>query len=184
MKQNTNKEKTKEKPAEDQNNSETKTDSNQEELNELKEKYAELENDLAKERANLLNYQNNERIRTEQRLQSAEKNLLFELIAIIDNFEHTIQSLKKNALPENDNFLKGIEIIYNQFKMFLSSRQCNSYDSLNETFDPSLHEAFEMLEDSSLPDNTIKEEICKGYTYKDNIIRPAKVKVIQNKQNN
>ncbi len=151
------------------------------ETEKLKESLVNAENQLAKERACLLNYQKDELDRATKRTEYYEKCLLLELISIIDNFEHTVQSLAKQKTEQNKNILLGVEMIYKQFKNFLAQKNCQSYDSLNQTFNPSLHEAIESVVSKEFPDNTISEEIQKGYTYKDQVLRPAKVRVVENK---
>lgn len=142
----------------------------------------QLENQIIKERANLLNYQQDENIRFEKRLTEKEKGLLFEILSIIDNFEHTLKALSEHKQKDNQDIILGIEMIYKQFKKFLNDKDCQSFESLNQEFNPSLHEAIETIKDEKMKNNTICEEISKGYTYKDLILRPAKVKVIQNEQ--
>ncbi len=154
------------------------------ELEQLNQKINELENQLAKERANLLNYQAGESARSQNKITTYEKNLLFELIHIIDNFEHTIQMLKKQKDVSNESFLQGVEMIYNQFLSFLASKNCHCYESLDKPFDPNIHEALSTIEDQAKQENIVIEELCKGYTHNNAVLRPAKVKVVKNKQNN
>lgn len=154
------------------------------ELEQLTQRVNDLENQLAKERANLLNYQSSENARYQNKIASYEKNLLFDLINIIDNFEHTIQMLKKQKDASNESFLQGVEMIYNQFLSFLASKNCHCYESLDKPFDPNIHEALSTIEDQTRQENIVAEELCKGYTHHNAVLRPAKVKVVKNKQNN
>jgi len=109
-----------------------------------------------------------------------ERNIILEILSVVDNFDLLIKNLNQN---QKDEYLDGIKLIYNQLIGFLKHHQCISYDSLNQIFDPNLHEAIESISDESKENNLIVEEVQKGYKLDDIILRPAKVKVIINKTN-
>ncbi len=132
------------------------------------------------ERANLLNYQRDENERISKMLILKERNIILEILSVVDNFDLLIKNLNQN---QKDEYLDGIKLIYNQLIGFLKHHQCISYDSLNQIFDPNLHEAIESISDESKENNLIVEEVQKGYKLDDIILRPAKVKVIINKTN-
>ncbi len=126
------------------------------------------------ERANLLNYQRDETSRLTYALSLSERNMLLEIIIILDNFDLIL----KNS-DVNSEYFKGIKMIYDQFVSFLNRHQCFSFESLNQVFDPNLHEAVEMVKDDTKENNIVVEEVKKGYKLNDQIIRPSLVKVNQ-----
>lgn len=128
------------------------------------------------ERANLLNYQRDESERVSKMLVLNERNMILEILSIIDNFD----LLMKNVKLDDDEVLQGVKLIFNQLIDWLNKHNCQSFDSLNQTFDPNKHEAIETIKDESQTNNLIIEEIRKGYKWNDNILRPAKVKVVIN----
>jgi molecular chaperone GrpE len=130
------------------------------------------------ERANLLNYQSSEQERISKMVNQNEKNILLEILSIIDNFELLIKNLDKK-----DDYTEGINLIYDQLNSFLKKHNCISFESVNTKFDPNLHEAIEMVKDDKKENNLIIEEVQKGYKLNDSILRPAKVKVIINSKN-
>jgi molecular chaperone GrpE len=101
----------------------------------------------------------------------SERNILIEILNIIDNFDLLIKNLK------SDETLTGIKLVYDQLVSFLNRHQCFSFESLGQIFDPNLHEAIEMIQDETKDSNAIIEEVQKGYRLDDVVIRPAKVKV-------
>lgn len=130
------------------------------------------------ERANFLNYQRDENERISKMITLNERNILLEIISIVDNFDLLIKNLDQN---KGDEYINGINLIYNKLGEFLNHHQCFAYNSLNQIFDPNLHEAIESISDETKENNIIVEEIQKGYKLNDIILRPAKVKVIINK---
>ncbi|MDD4784106.1 MAG: nucleotide exchange factor GrpE [Candidatus Paceibacterota bacterium] len=128
----------------------------------------------------MLNYQRDENERISKMLILKERNIILEILSVVDNFDLLIKNLNQN---QKDEYLDGIKLIYNQLIGFLKHHQCISYDSLNQIFDPNLHEAIESISDESKENNLIVEEVQKGYKLDDIILRPAKVKVIINKTN-
>lgn len=129
------------------------------------------------ERANLLNYQRDENERLSKMLIQSEKKMILEILPIVDNFDLMIKNLEKT----NDEYFNGLKLIYDQCVAFLNKYNCRSFDSLNQIFDPKMHEAVEIIQDENKINNIISEEIQKGYLLNDQVLRPAKVKVIINK---
>ncbi|MEO0072948.1 MAG: nucleotide exchange factor GrpE [candidate division WOR-3 bacterium] len=110
----------------------------------------------------------------------ANENLLSELIPALENFDRAFSFAKLSS--ENNNLLKGIEIAYRQLQGVLEKFGLKEYSCLDQTFDPKLAEVVGCLENNDLPENTVIEELNKGYQYRDKILRPAKV-IVSKKSN-
>lgn len=99
--------------------------------------------------------------------------VILKIIPVIDNFERAM------CIEMNDNnfesIKKGVEMIYKQFLNILEKEGVKQFSSIGEKFDPSKHEAVGIAYDNSKEENTILDEVEKGYYYKDNLLRPAKV---------
>ena len=73
---------------------------------------------------------------------------------------------------------KGFEIIVSNFKKILSEEGVEPMNSEGEKFDPYKHEVVMVEEErEDLPENTIIEELEKGYYFNNKVLRPAKVKI-------
>ena len=135
-------------------------------INKNKLKLEETTNLLKKVQADFENYQK----RTEKEKQEFTKyacgEIVKELLPILDSFELAIRNTKN----------KDIEAIYSQLWQMLSSQGVKRIKSLNEKFDPYLHEAL-LQEESNKEEGTILEELQSGYTLNDVLIRPTKVKI-------
>jgi len=141
----------------------------EEEYNQLWDKYlrtiADFEN--TKKR---LEQQKQEAIRF------ANEELIKELLNILDDLERTVfvgQSNKQNF----EIFLKGVEMILTHLYELLKRYGVKPIQAQGKIFDPYYHEAVFFVENNDLEDNTIVEELQKGYILNDKVIRTSKVKI-------
>lgn len=122
--------------------------------------------------------------RTEREIDSittyANERLILKLLEMKDNFERVLASDAAKNLPVE--YLKGFTMIYNQLCKILSGEEVQQIECLNKRFDPTLHEALVMEEGTEGDEEIVSDEFVKGYTYKDKVIRHAKVKVRKDSQ--
>lgn len=97
------------------------------------------------------------------------------LLPIVDNFERAM--LATPADGEGKAFADGISMIYNQMTKALEDLGVKPIDCVGKDFDPNLHNAVMHIEDESLGENVVAEELLKGYMYKDGVLRHSMVKV-------
>lgn len=102
------------------------------------------------------------------------QDLAIELLPVMDNFERALQT---EVSIEDKGFFEGIQMVYNQLGAALSSQEINVIDAIDKEFDPNLHHAVMQVENEALASNIVVEELQKGYTLKDKVIRPSMVKV-------
>lgn len=103
------------------------------------------------------------------------KDVLEKLLAVVDNFERALASV-----PEEDKtrpFEEGINKIYRQMMVTLEGIGVKPMNAEGTQFDPELHNAVIHVEDESLGENVVAEEMQKGYMYKDQVLRHSMVKV-------
>jgi molecular chaperone GrpE len=97
------------------------------------------------------------------------------LLPVVDSLERALQ-VKSDAAELRG----GVELIYKQLQAALAKLSVNPIVSKGEAFDPRYHEAIEMVETREAPDHQVIEELQRGYTFKDRLLRPAMVKVASN----
>lgn len=95
-----------------------------------------------------------------------------EIISVIDNFERAMA-----AECTDENYKKGVEMIYGQFTDVIKKLGVEEIDSLGKPFDPNLHNAVSQTEDESFGENTVSQVYQKGYKLGDRVIRTAMVVV-------
>ena len=121
----------------------------------------------------------NNRKRMDRELDSfrkyAQVEFLNKVIPVLDSFERATDSA--DIENDYDNYAQGVEMIYRQLKDVLRSMGLVEFSSLGEVFDPARHEAVATIVNDEKPENTIVEEISKGYVARERVIKPAKVMV-------
>ncbi len=101
--------------------------------------------------------------------ENTEKRIMLSLLDILDNFE---RSLKSDC--NDENYKKGIEMIYKQFYSVLRENGLERFSSVGEMFDPKKHEAIGYKE-SKKEDNVVVDEFKPGYFFKGKLLRAAQV---------
>ena len=128
----------------------------------------------------LADYQNLERrTQTEisQRVSEKTNNLLLNFLNIYEDFLRAENSLSKEKLNTD-----GIQAVIKNMESLLSENNIKPIDAIGEIFDPQIHEAVSIVEDNSLDDGTITQEVSKGYISGKAILKPSKV-IVSKKKN-
>lgn len=102
----------------------------------------------------------------------ATSKTIADILPIYDNFERALQSE-----TSDENFKKGIEMIFNQFSETLKKLGIEVINPVGEEFDPNIAQAINQVEDESLGENTVAQVFQKGYKIGDKVIRYAMVVV-------
>lgn len=105
------------------------------------------------------------------------ERIFSEMINTLDDFDRAIDHYEKSG--NTDETMKGIKMIDANFHRYLEKFGITRYSSVGEKFDPAMHEAISIGNDSTKEDGVILEEFNKGYMLRDKILRPSKVIVNQ-----
>ena len=140
--------------------------------NKLEQQIEDLTDRLKRNMAEFDNF----RKRTEKEKSSmyiiGAKDIIEKILPVVDNFERGLAQA-----TEGDPFAEGMEKIYNQLTTTLESLGVEPIEAVDKEFNPDLHNAVMHVEDESVGDNIIVEELQKGYTYKGFVVRHSMVKV-------
>ena len=108
-----------------------------------------------------------------------ERETLYESIIseIVSSFLPVLDNLEKAVAAEtkDEEYKKGVELMYQQFKDVLGSKGVKEIETVGKTFDPELHEAVSLVVDENLGEKEIKEEFRKGYMIGNRVIRHSMV---------
>ena len=169
-----------------ENNSEKKSEDNEdieskEKNQNPEEQILELEDKLARTFAEM----ENQRRRFEKEKEEAYEYGGFafakEALNLIDNLERSKQVLQNDeSLKDSDALKKMLEhfdIIYKDLLSIFSKNNIKPIESLNKKLDPNFHQAMMEIEDDQKEPGTIVQEIQKGFTIKDRLLRPSLVGV-------
>jgi len=183
----------KEKNREDAKNLDNKVNTKEENSEKIKEitaeeKIKDLEDKLTRAFAEMENQRRRFEKEREDAFEYGGFSFAKEALNLIDNLERSKTSL------ENDNFLKNtdalkkiinhIEIILKDTISIFKKNNIEQIKSINEKLDPNLHQAMLEIEDDSKETGTIVQEIQKGFTMKDRLLRPSLVGVSKKKEEN
>lgn len=95
-----------------------------------------------------------------------------DILPVYDNFERAIQ-----AESHDENFKKGVAMIFNMFSDALNKLGVEIIDPLGKEFDPNEAQAINQKEDDNFGENTVCQVFQKGYKLGDKVIRYAMVVV-------
>lgn len=118
-----------------------------------------------------------ERERVELR-EFANEALLKELLPVIDNLELALEHGRRQEAETA--LLEGLENVLKGFQQVITKYGVTPIPALGEKFDPAFHNAVMQQEDKSVADQTIIQELQKGYLLKNRLLRPAMVVVARN----
>ena len=103
---------------------------------------------------------------------------LKKFLPVLDNFDLALTHMQKENVDAA--YLTGFQLLQKQLVKIMDDFGVKEIESKGKTFDPHFHEAVMMVESDELDDETIAMVFQKGYLYKDEVLRPAKVQVVKN----
>ena len=170
--------------AQSQTQTEDNKDSNEEEIKkELtpEEKILQLEDKLARTFAEMENQRRRFEKEKEDAFEYGGFSFAKEALSLIDNLERSKIILESDdKLKDTDSLKKTLEhfdIIHKDLISIFSKNDIKQIDSINKKLDPNLHQAMMEIEDNTKEPGTIVQEIQKGFTIKDRLLRPSLVGV-------
>ena len=140
--------------------------------NKMEQQIEELTDRLKRSMAEFDNF----RTRTEKEKSSmyiiGAKEIIEKILPVVDNFERGLAQA-----PEDDPFADGMQKIYKQLTTTLEGLGVEQIEAVDKEFNPDFHNAVMHVEDESVGENIVVEELQKGYTYKGFVVRHSMVKV-------
>lgn len=111
--------------------------------------------------------------------QLAKSSVLMEFLPIADACERAIESLDGSAEHSEslEHYREGVRLLYKQIHDVFNRIGVVPLAAKGEKFDPHLHEAVAREEDPEHEENTIVEELRRGYLFKGRLLRPSQVRV-------
>lgn len=144
-------------------------------IQELENQIKELNDKLLRTHAE---YDNTKKRLDQQRVQDrkyASKFLIDQLLTPLGQLDKIVDM--KTEDPTLKNFLIGFKMVKDQLFKVLENDGLKEIQADQKPFDPTFHEAIEKVSDKSLENGINVEVVSKGYMYKEQLLRPAMVKV-------
>ncbi len=145
------------------------------------ERILELEDKLARTFAEMENQRRRFEKEKEEAFEYGGFTFAKEALSLLDNLERSKQILSNDETLKNSETLKKtlehFDIIYKDLLSIFAKNNIKPIDSLNKRLDPNFHQAMMEIEDDNKDPGTIVQEIQKGFTIKDRLLRPSLVGV-------
>jgi molecular chaperone GrpE len=109
--------------------------------------------------------------------QFANAILLARLLSVLDDFDRALDTVPPDI---HDAWVEGIRLVQRKLHGLLESEGVTPIEAVGKLFDPNLHEAVVHEDTTAYPDNTVIDEVQRGYLLHDRVLRPALVRVANN----
>ena len=147
-----------------------------EELEKLQAAVQEKEERALRLQADFENFRRRTAKEKEELSAGVTQGILKDMLPLLDNFERAMAAEAKDI----DSFKQGVEMIFKQFGEVLVKNGLEHIEVEGKKFDPNFHQAVMRVENPDLEDETIAQELQKGYMVKGRVIRPSMVQVVAN----
>ena len=145
-----------------------------EEVQKLQQELTEKNDRLLRTYADLQNYQKRADKELVFREDETKKKYLSELIELHELLHKAYDDEKPK---------QGLKLILHNIESFFEKEGIRPIDCVGKSFDHTIHHAITTVEKNDCEDNTIIEEVKKGYMIHDKIFCPSQVIVVKNKEN-
>lgn len=108
----------------------------------------------------------------------ANESVFRQLLTVVDNLERAISSGEENV--NSKDLTEGVKLTYKELLRIFESFQVKIIDAEKKPFDPNYHQAVTQAETDEYPENTVINELQKGYLLNDRLLRPSMVVVSKN----
>ncbi len=142
----------------------------------LKEKIEELEDRVKRQMAEFDNFRKRSEKEKTMMFETGAKSVIEKILPVVDNFERGLASVPEEQ--KTDGFAQGMEMIYKQLMTELEKMEVKPIPAVGEDFNPDFHNAVMQVESEEYESGVIAQELQKGYTYRDGVVRHSMVAVV------
>ena len=103
------------------------------------------------------------------------RDIIERMLPVVDNFERGLATVPEDE--KGSPIAEGMEKIYKQFQKTLEEAGVKPIEAVGQEFDTNFHNAVMHVDDDSLGENIVAEELQKGYMYRESVVRHSMVKV-------
>lgn len=143
----------------------------------MKEKVEELEDRVKRQMAEFDNFRKRTEKEKTAMFETGARSVIEKILPVVDNFERGLASVSEE---EKDGALaQGMQMIYKQLMTELENLDVKPIPAVGEEFNPEFHNAVMQTESEEFESGTIAQELQKGYTYRDSVVRHSMVAVVE-----
>lgn len=148
-----------------------------EKSNKLQEKVDELEDRVKRQMAEFDNFRKRSEKEKSAMFETGAKSVVEKILPVVDNFERGLAAL--SVEERKQPFAEGMSMIYKQLIAELEKLEVKPIAAVGCEFNPELHNAVMQVESEEYESGIIAQELQKGYTYRDSVVRHSMVAVVQ-----
>lgn len=142
----------------------------------LNEKIGELEDKVKRQLAEFENFRNRTEKEKTAMFEVGAKSVIEKMLPIVDNFERGLSGLSEEE--KEAPFASGMQMVYKQLLTELDNLGVKPIEAVGKEFDPNLHNAVMQVESEEYESGIVAQEMMKGYTYRDSVVRHSMVAVV------
>lgn len=147
-----------------------------EEKDPKQERIEELEDMVKRQLAEFDNFRKRTDKEKDTMFEAGARSVIEKLLPVVDNFERGIASLSEEELASAQG--SGMQMIYKQLMEVLDKLEVKPIEAVGCEFNPDLHNAVMQCESEEYESGIVAQELQKGYTYRDSVIRHSMVAVV------
>ena len=171
------KEEVEEKEASEEQPKEEKKSKSKKKKDKKDEQIEELQDQVKRQMAEFDNFRKRTEKEKTQMFEVGAKSIIEKILPVVDNFERGLASIPEEE--QGSAFADGMNMIYKQLLNELEQAGVAVIEAVGKEFDPEYHNAVMQVENDELEPGTIAQELQKGYTYRDSVVRHSMVAVVQ-----
>ena len=142
-----------------------------------KEKIDQLEDRVKRQMAEFENFRKRTDKEKQAMFDTGAKSVIEKILPVVDNFERGLATVPEES--KEDPFVDGMNRIYKQLMTELDNIGVKPIEAVGQEFDPNLHNAVMQVESDEYESGVVAQELQKGYTYHDMVVRHSMVGVVQ-----
>lgn len=146
-----------------------------EKTNKLQEKVDELEDRVKRQMAEFDNFRKRTEKEKSAMFETGAKSVVEKILPVVDNFERGLAGLSEEEIRQP--FAEGMNMVYKQLMAELEKLEVKPIEAVGCEFNPDLHNAVMQVESEEYASGIIAQELQKGYTYRDSVVRHSMVSV-------
>lgn len=144
--------------------------------NKLQEKVDELEDRVKRQMAEFDNFRKRTEKEKSAMFETGAKSVIEKMLPVVDNFERGLAALSEEE--KKQPFAEGMNMVYKQLMAELEKLEVKPIEAVGCEFNPDLHNAVMQVESEEYESGVIAQELQKGYTYRDTVVRYSMVAVV------
>ena len=142
-----------------------------------KEQIEQLEDKVKRQLAEFENFRNRTEREKQAMFETGAKSVIEKILPIVDNFERGFATV--DPADEEDAFVGGMRMVYKQLIQELEKIGVKPIEAVGQEFDPNLHNAVMQVASEEYESGVVAQELLKGYTYRDSVVRHTMVAVVE-----